>query len=178
MLPMMIFDKEERAKFKELYETYKDYLYWISYNIIKNEHDAEDCVHNSFMKVSKVLDRIDPHHPEKAKMFLAIIAKNTAIDFYRKKKKRQDWEGTDNFEELVDWRQVEENIIDEYNYQCLIKAIDDLPEKFRDVLRLHYVFDLTIQEVAEQLSTTENNIYARICRAKKLLLEELEKRKD
>jgi len=177
-LPMMIFDTEERAKFKELYETYRDYLYWISYNIIKNKHDAEDCVHNSFMKVSKVLYKIDLQQPEKTKMFLTIIAKNTAIDFYRKKKKRQDWEEADNFEEIVDWNRVEENIIDEYNYQCLIKEINNLPEKFRDVLRLRYLFDLTIKEIAEQMSASETNIYARICRAKQLLLEALEKRDD
>ena len=178
MLPKMIFDTEERAKFKELYETYKDYLYWICYDIIKNKHDAEDCVYNAFMKVSRVLDKTDLQQPEKTKMFLAIIAKNTAIDFYRKKKKRQDWEGLDNYEDIVDWNQVEENIIDEYNYQSLIREIDNLPETLRDVLRLRYVFDLSIQEVAEQLDATERSIYVRIFRAKKQLLEALEKRKD
>ena len=178
MVPKMTLDTEERAKFEKLYETYRDYLYWVSYDIIKNKHDAEDCVHNSFMKISKVLDKIDLTQPDKTKMFLAIITKNTAIDLYRKKKKRQDWEEPENFEEIVDWNQVEENIIDEYNYQCLLNEIDNLPEKFRDVLRLRYVFDLAIKEIAEQMSTSENNIYARICRAKKLLLEALAKRED
>ena len=111
-------------------------MYWISYDIIKNEQDAEDCVHNSFIKVSKILDKLDLQKPDGTKMFLTIIARNTAIDFYRKKKKMQDWEEIDKVEDIIDWKQVEENIIDQYNYQRLIKAIDNLPEKFSDVLRL------------------------------------------
>ena len=82
---MMLFDTEERTKFKELYETYRDYMYWISYSIIHNKQDAEDSVHNAFLKIIRVLDKIDLEQPEKTKMFLTIIAKNTAIDFYRKK---------------------------------------------------------------------------------------------
>ena len=175
---MKIFNEERRKKFRELYEDYRDTMYWICYNIVNDEHDAEDCVHNSFMKISKIIDKIEYERVDRTKMLVIIIAKNTAIDFYRKKKQMYDWEDIDKLEDLVDWNQVEDNIIAEYNYQCLLVEIDNLPEKLRDVLRLRYLFDLTIPEIAEQLSLSETNVYARICRAKKILLEALEKRKE
>jgi len=56
---MNIFTTQKRKKLHKLYETYRDYMYGISYSVVHDVYDAEDIVHNSFLKISRVLDDID-----------------------------------------------------------------------------------------------------------------------
>lgn len=176
---MMMFETEEESnKFEELYKTYRNYMYWTIYKIIKDEHEAEDVLHNAFIKISKIVNRIDTENEEKTKMFMATIARNTAIDCYRKKQKLRGVEERETLDNQTDWNRVENNFIDKYNYQCLVKKIEALPEKYKDALRLRCLYGLSIKETAEQLSISENNAYARVCRAKRMLLAAIENKEE
>ena len=173
-IQMNLFTTQKRKKFHEIYETYRNYMYGISYSVVHDEYDAEDIVHNSFLKLGRILDSIDMTQTEQTKMFLGTVVRNTAIDYYRKKQKHIETEGTndpDQIEEILDKKQLETIVIDNYNYERLMKKIDELPAKYRDMLVMHYLFDLPIKEIAVQLSLSEANAYTRMCRAKSLLLK-------
>ncbi len=159
-----------------MYETYREYMYWASYSVVRDEYDAEDIVHNSFLKVGRVLDEIDLDNEEKTKMYLITVARNTAIDYYRKKQRMNEVEGinaSDLLEEILDVRHPENIVIDHLNYQSLIQKIGELPKKYADILILFYLFDLSVKEIAIQLSLSEANAYTRMCRAKSLLRQEM-----
>lgn len=51
-------DPGDRAKFAELYERYRAYMLKIADEILKNPFDAEDALHNAFMKISEHLDKV------------------------------------------------------------------------------------------------------------------------
>lgn len=54
-------DPGDRAKFAELYERYRAYMLKIADEILKNPFDAEDALHNAFMKIFEHLDKVaDP----------------------------------------------------------------------------------------------------------------------
>ncbi|MDE6608755.1 MAG: RNA polymerase sigma factor, partial [Lachnospiraceae bacterium] len=89
-----MFTTQKRKKLQSLYENYRDYVYWISYNVVHDEYDAEDIVQNSFLKVGGMLDYFEPDQEDKTKMLLSAITKNTAIDYYRKKQKHIEREGS------------------------------------------------------------------------------------
>ncbi|MDE6608136.1 MAG: sigma-70 region 4 domain-containing protein, partial [Lachnospiraceae bacterium] len=71
-------------------------------------------------------------------------------------------------------RQLEDIVIDNYNYENLMKKIEKLPEKYKEMLIMHYLFGLPVKEIAVQMSLSENNAYTRICRARSLLKEMME----
>ena len=172
-----MFTTQKRKKLQSLYENYRDYVYWISYNVVHDEYDAEDIVQNSFLKVGGMLDYFEPDQEDKTKMLLSAITKNTAIDYYRKKQKHIEREGSsdpDIIEEILDARQLEDIVIDNYNYENLMKKIEKLPEKYKEMLIMHYLFGLPVKEIAVQMSLSENNAYTRICRARSLLKEMME----
>ena len=128
-----------------------------------------------------MLDYFETEQEDKTKMFLNTVTKNTAIDYYRKKQKHIEREGSsdpDIIEEILDARQLEDIVIDNYNYQCLMQKIDKLPEKYKDMLVMHYLFGVPVKEIAVQMSLSENNAYTRICRARNLLKEIMEKDKE
>ena len=48
---MALETEEEKEKFEILYKKYKAGMYRIAWNILKNEKDAEDIVHESFWAI-------------------------------------------------------------------------------------------------------------------------------
>jgi RNA polymerase sigma-70 factor (ECF subfamily) len=54
------------------------------------------------------------------------------------------------------------------------KALDELPEDYRNVVSLHYHEDLGLHEIAARLSTTESAVRSRLHRARSRLREILE----
>ena len=55
------------------------------------------------------------------------------------------------------------------------RALDELPEDYRDVVALHYHQDLGLQEIARRLSTTESAVRSRLHRARSRLRAILER---
>ncbi len=172
---MKIFNTEEKSKkFRALYETYRQDMYWIGYRVLHDSHEAEDVVQSSFLKLSKVLDEIGEVDEERTKILISVVARNTAIDYYRKRK-QQSAEAVEELERkeagrnLSERNQTEAKVIEEYEYRNLLQCIEKLPAKYRDVLRLRYLCELSVSAIARQLSISEANVYARISRGKHML---------
>ncbi len=53
----MIESEKEQSEFKEIYEKYKGLMFYVANNILHNEHDAEDAVHQSFVYVLENLEK-------------------------------------------------------------------------------------------------------------------------
>ena len=51
----MIETEEDSSKFIAIYNEYKNLLYSIAYARLRNEADAEDAVHNVFVKIAEDL---------------------------------------------------------------------------------------------------------------------------
>ena len=47
----MIESPEDKMKFERLYHKYRDLMYNIAYSFLKDEHDAEDAVHQAFVSI-------------------------------------------------------------------------------------------------------------------------------
>ena len=53
----MIDAPEEKDKFERLYLKYRDLMFYIANKILQNKQDAEDAVQNTFMKITKYIDK-------------------------------------------------------------------------------------------------------------------------
>lgn len=172
----MIDSKENLSKFHRIYEKYKNLMYIVAYDISKNSHDAEDIVENSLIKVIGMLNTIDSEDIDKSrgKNLMITITKNTAIDFLRKR------EHIPMPCEYIEDQQAEKNIEDLYiemeNYQEVISCIDELADKYKDVLRLKILYQLNSKEIGKILNISEYNVNVRFMRAKAILAKKLEER--
>ena len=54
----MIDTPEERSKFEQIYLEYKGLMFHVAYDILHNEQDAEDAVHQAFVKVAENIKKI------------------------------------------------------------------------------------------------------------------------
>lgn len=161
---LLIETEEDKSKFERIYNNYRQTMYYAAYHILKNEHTAEDIVHQAFLRVIDHLDKIDENNCHKTKAFLVVITEHLAIDYYRKQK-RANIVSYEEMELYVADEQIEQD--DDVNE--IISAIELLPINYSSVLRLKYSQGYQDSEIARILNITEDNVRKRISRAKKKL---------
>lgn len=84
----MIDSDADKSKFEILYSEYKNLMYYTANRILRNSSDAEDAVHQAFLKVIEILDTISSPRCHKTRALLVTITEHKAIDLYREKQRR------------------------------------------------------------------------------------------
>ena len=75
----MIDSDANKSKFEILYSEYKNLMYYTANRILRNSSDAEDVVHQAFLKVIEILDTISSPRCHKTRALLVTITEHKAI---------------------------------------------------------------------------------------------------
>ena len=153
-----------------LYEKYYHVLFLYALSITKQKEDAQDLVHETFVKAFLSLDdsQID------IKNWLYKVLKNLFIDKYRKEKRLID-EGKYEKEWIEDSYNAMKHYIKEENKKWLYIQIYQLPSKERDVLLLSVLWNMKDEEIAYHLKISIDNVRTLRYRSK-LKLKKIAKR--
>lgn len=135
----MLETPEEKSKFEQLYLEYKGLMFHVAYEILHNEQDAEDAVHQAFVKIAENIKKIDDPICPKTHSYVVTIVENKAIDQYRKQQKHQTVE-------LIDDIQGTNVHYDGDN--DLAKCILKLPARYREMILLRYHHGYSVREIA------------------------------
>lgn len=54
----MLETPEEKSLFEQIYLEYRGLMYHVAYEILHNEQDAEDAVHQAFIKIAENIKKI------------------------------------------------------------------------------------------------------------------------
>ena len=84
----MIDSDTDKSKFEILYSEYKNLMYYTANRILRNSSDAEDVVHQAFLKIIEILNTISSPRCHKTRALLVTITEHKAIDLYREKQRR------------------------------------------------------------------------------------------
>ena len=89
----MIEGPEDRNKFEIVYQQYKSLMYYVAYRILREERDAEDAVHNAFVRIAEHIDKISEPVCPKTRAFVVLIVERTAINEYnhQRRRRRRRW---------------------------------------------------------------------------------------
>ena len=167
----MLETDEQKRDFKKLYELYRHDMYEIAYSIVKNQHDAEDAVHNSFVRIANVFKKIQTSVAEdKIKPYISVMAKNAAIDIYNFNKNNKGNEAQLSRSE-TEKNLTEDDLFEKFETESLDNALKKLPQIYRDALYLHFIYGFSVKEYAKSLDINVENAYKRIGRAKAMLAE-------
>ncbi|WP_048601019.1 RNA polymerase sigma factor SigW [Rubeoparvulum massiliense] len=168
----------DQVAFKELVEIYKDKVFQLAYRMLNNRHDAEDIGQETFLRVYANLSRYDGEH--KVSTWIYRIATNLCIDRLRKKKPSvhldasQGEEGLDWYSRLVSNERTPEQQTLTTELQGMVQeAISQLPDKYRMVIILRYIDDLSLQEISDVLNLPVSTIKTRIHRGREALRKKL-----
>lgn len=170
MVMSMADSPKDKRKVERLYEKYHKLMYVLAYNILKNHEDAEDAAIASWEKIIRHLDKIDEVECMETKGYLTLVVERTAVDFYRRNKKRNKRQVLlDEYQESFCFATRDNGLENIELYQTL----RHIPKKYSEVLILYYVNDLAGREIAELLGIREDAVMTRLSRGRKWLRKEL-----
>ena len=146
--------------FEHLVIESQDTLYRISMSMLKNEQQAQDCVHDAILKAYENIHKL--REIEYFRTWLVRILINECKQSLRKQKR----------ESCID---VEVSQLGERDnpYQSIEigEAIDSLPQKIRLVVIMYYIEDYSVSEIKRTLNIPEGTVKSRLSKGRKILKE-------
>lgn len=170
----------DRRAFSELVDMYKDKIYYLGYRMLGNVHEAEDIVQETFLRVFTNLERYDL--AQKFSTWIYRIATNLCIDRLRKRKANYSLDAEVEGGEGIDYYATlrsndplpEDSLMLSETQQTIRRAIDQLPEKYKAVVILRYLHDMSLQEIGEALDMPVTTVKTRVHRGREFLRKKLD----
>ncbi|WP_229311177.1 RNA polymerase sigma factor [Larkinella soli] len=160
--------------FAVLYDNYGTTLLGIICKIVRDEHEAENLLQDTFVKIWRNIDQYDA---SKGRLFtwLLNIARNTAINFLRSIKDIEKTEIQTAETDVYTARAVVSEP-SPLEYIGVAETVNQLDPKLKQVIDLIYFFGYTQQEVADRLDmplgTVKTRTRAALQQLKQLFADE------
>ncbi|HLP43841.1 MAG TPA: RNA polymerase sigma factor [Candidatus Nanoarchaeia archaeon] len=147
-------------QFLDVYKQNADAIFRYCLLRVSDRELAKDIAQDTFTKVWQYAAKGEKI--ENLRAFLYTTARNLIIDHYRKKQATSlDNMMEQGFDVGIDPHQP---LMDRLDGEKALALLGSIPEKYRDAIYLQYVEGLSVKEIAQITSETENNISVRIHR--------------
>ncbi|GIN59019.1 RNA polymerase sigma factor SigW [Lederbergia ruris] len=171
--------KGDREAFGEIVELFKDKVFQLCYRMLGNRHEAEDIAQEAFVRAYINIHSFD--QKKKFSTWLYRIATNLCIDRIRKKKpdyfldaEVAGTEGLTMYSQIAAEGKSPDSEVETLELQELVqREIMRLPDKYRIVVLLRYIDDLSLNEISEVLEMPLGTVKTRIYRAREALRKQL-----
>ncbi|WP_227395918.1 RNA polymerase sigma factor SigW [Jeotgalibacillus aurantiacus] len=171
--------KGDQNAFGEIVELYKDRVYHVCFRMLGNRHEAEDIAQEAFIRAYTNIHTFDIDR--KFSTWIFRIATNLCIDRIRKKKpdyyldaEVAGTEGLTMYSQVESDEPLPEDEVESMELQESIqKEISLLPDKYRSVIVLKYIEELSLKEISEILDLPLGTVKTRIHRGREALRKQL-----
>jgi RNA polymerase sigma-70 factor (ECF subfamily) len=157
-----------------LVEQYASTLYRVAFSVLRNASDAEDAVQETFLRVLRHRDNLEEVRDHR--VWLVRIVWNIVLDRKRRAKTRPE---TDDISDLArvlpaNGLSAEQRAAAAQHHAHVLRCVDQLPAKEREVLMLSAFEELSSVEIASILGITESSVRSRLFRARNLMADLLQ----
>lgn len=176
---IVVIHTQNREAYRELFARYQKKLFTYIYHLVGSREETEDILQNVFSKTYRNIENFDTSR--KFSSWIYRIAHNEAVNFLKRKSKRYmiSWEDVSTSKDKLDTATSEERPEERMEHQEIVKEIDSaltkLPLKYQQVLKLRYFEERSYEEMGKILGKPLNTVGTLINRAKKKLLEVVQK---
>jgi len=152
----MLPEEEDRERLAAFYEAYRELMYRTAHRVLGHHQDAEDAVHQVFLRLVRHTDRLAALKGEGARQFAVTVAVHAALDVQRGKNGRREIPLEEDL--FVEPAPEEDGRLSDW--------ILRLPEVQRSVVLLHCAHGFNMAETADLLGLTVDAAYKHLQRAK------------
>lgn len=160
-------EEQPAVTLTRLVETWQTALMHLCYMILHDEALAEDAVQETFLKAYKALDGFRKESSEKTWLFR--IGVNVCRDMNRGR-----WFRYVDRRVTPDTLPIPAAEADE-DHEELAQAIVLLPDKYKEVILLHYYQNMNVREIAQTLGLVPSSVSNRLKKARERLRALLER---
>lgn len=137
--------------------------------------DNEDIEQEVYLKTWRNLDKY--HEEGKFKQWIGQLTANVCRDYFKSSQFKQQNRQVNNPEILENLRVGgrQEEILDcKVRQKIILKAVDNLPEKLRQVVIWYEFEDLSYEQIAQKSKVPVGTVKSRLFHARKILSEKLD----
>ena len=139
--------------------------------------EYDDIVQEAFSRLIQTRRNGAPQNP---KAYLFAIARNLAMDHFRRNRGRDENALTeiDRLAVLDESEGIPEALVHHHDLELLTEAIQMLPDRCRQVLTLRKIYGLSQKEIAAQLRIAEHTVEAQVTIGVRKCTEFLRRHRD
>lgn len=165
--------EEQRDKFEYIYSRHQRFMYYVAYNMVHDSFMSEDIVHETFLRLIRIIDRVRTENEKELQAFLKILTQHQAIDALRKCGRYQsaDDASLNNYQSSCSYN-PEAIAVDKIIFEEIFGRIKNMDERYKTPLLLK-VQGYKIDEIADFIEISPQNVKVRLHRARKMLLSDL-----
>jgi len=164
----------DRVAFGHLVQAYERPVYNLAYRMLGDPVEAEDAAQETFLRAYA---RLATYQPERKFInWLLSIASHHCVDRLRRSGRAPQlsldgplppgWLTSDE-------PRPDQAVVQKQQREQVRQMLDTLPADYRAVIVLRYWYDLSYQEIAAIMATTESAIKSRLHRARRMLAAQL-----
>lgn len=173
----LFFERSEQA-IRELDRKYGKICHALSYNIVNNKQDAEECVNDAYLGA---WNAIPPTKPDPLQTYICKIVRNISLNLYHRRaaaKRNSTYEIA--LQELEAYLTAPATVETEVETRELVRNIEDFMDSLSEencviFMRRYWFFD-TYAEIAGRVGLSEKNVSVRLTRIRKQLKDYLRER--
>lgn len=151
--------------FTKLYNYYKEPSIRFAMSIVKDQEEAENMLHEVFIKIWNRREQINPELNFNSYIFTCL--RNIAFDHLKKVEKSQQMQEI-YFQQMQNHNDGESET-EEAKINLLRNAMATLPAKRKMILKLNIEDGKSYQEIAEMMLISKNTVKNQLVKAKQFL---------
>jgi len=157
-----IINKERWAQ-KQLYESYYGSLMAICMRYSESEREAEDILHESFMKIFNNINKYKTG--TSLKSWMSRIVVNTSIDHYRRRSRNK----TVDLDGVYHLKTKEPSVLEKISAEEIISAMHQMTMMYRTIFNMFVVEGFSHKDIAKKLGISESTSRSNLVKARKKL---------
>ena len=147
---------------EQAFNRYADIVYRLAFVRTKNKSDSDDILQEVFLRYIKVWEKLESEEHVKAMLLrITINCSNTLLTSSWFKK-------TSPLDETLPY-------FDNNNDGEVLKAVMNLPQKYRTVIHLYYYCGYSVNEIGEMLNLKTATVKTHLSRARETLKQNLKR---
>ena len=160
-------NKVERDRLlTEAMDQYGDYLIRLAFAFVKNKTKAEDIVQESFIRYYITLENFE--NRSSVKTYLYRITVNECHNYFKSWAYRKTEISSLVSSITVHKQTPEDDLLMQESKQQVAQLVDNLPNKYKEVVWLYYYAELSVKEIGDVLNCSANTVKTRLARGRKI----------
>lgn len=162
--------EEERSEFERLYLEYKNQMYNVAVSYLHDPVDAEDAVHEAFLRIAHKKARVFDVSSEKRGAFLYALVRNISMDMFTKKISHREQEYSDALCSVPDdAATLEDMVLGRIDFKSLVEFIRTMPTATKDTMYMKYICRMENSDISHALEISENAVRQRLYAGRQMI---------
>lgn len=168
--------EDDRAFMAQLYIDHRVMMYRIAMKTLRNHHDTEDAMNNTFVALMRNIATIKNLSGADLVKYISKATTNSTLNIITKRNREVNRTVTyeDALENVGGTERVEDRILQESDIASMLKVMDKLPPAELNILKMKYLCGESDEAIADTFGIRPGTVRSHLSHARsrvKLLLE-------